>query len=94
MLRHFVLWNFKKETSQKQIDEIVFQLLELKKLNEVLELSVLRSNCPTSTKDLLLNVTFMGQKDMNIYLNTPQHRQVAKLINDACIKRECFDIEM
>jgi hypothetical protein len=88
------MWNYKESCSQKDIDEIAFQLLQLKKLDEVLELTVYRSNLKSSSKDFCLLVTFFNEDDLNSYLKHPDHLQVVKLIEKCFCKRECFDVEV
>jgi len=93
MIKHIVLWNYKPDTSHRDIDEITFRLLELKKLDEVLELSVQKSNFKTSTKDYFLSVTLLNEKDLKAYLEHPEHKKVVALIDKAFTKRECFDVD-
>lgn len=94
MLKHIVQWNFKPETTFREMDDITFKLLNLKKLNEVLELSVMKSNCKSSTKDYCLIATFLNQSNLDGYLRHPAHQEVANLINKAFINKECFDVEL
>ena len=93
MIKHIVMWNFKKDTALRDIDEITFRFLELKKLDEVMELSVFKSNMKTSTKDYFLTVTLLNEKDLQTYQNHPEHQKVVTLINKAFTNRECFDLE-
>ena len=93
MIKHIVLWNFKPDTAHRDIDEITFRLLELKKLDEVLELTVQKSNFKSSTKDYFLSVTLLNEKDLKAYQENPEHKKVAALIEKSFTKRECFDVE-
>ena len=94
MFKHIVLWNYKPEATHREIDEITFRLLELKKLDEVLELSIQKSNTKTSTKDYCLIVTFLNEKDYISYSDNPEHKKIAELIKKSFTKRECFDVEL
>ena len=93
MIKHLVLWNLKSDTPLRDVDEITFQLLQLKKLDEVLELSVLKSNLKSSSRSYCLNVVFLNEKDYQSYLEHPDHIKVSNLINQAFCDRVCFDVE-
>ncbi len=94
MLKHIVMWNFKKDCSMRDIDEISFQLMELKKLDEVLELTVYKSNQKSSTKDFCLITTFFNESDLQKYLRHPAHQKVSQLIEKSFCNRQCFDVEL
>jgi len=93
MLKHIVMWNFKEDCRIRDVEEIAFQLLELKKLPEVLELTVYKSNLKSSTKDFCLVATFLNEADLQAYLKHPNHQAVGKLIEASFTRKECFDVE-
>ena len=93
MVKHLVLWNFKPDTPRRDIDEITFRLLQLKKLDEVLELNVQKSNLSSSTKDYLLTVVFLNEKDLKTYQENPEHQKVSQLIEKALENRVSFDYQ-
>ncbi len=94
MLKHIVQWNFKKDTTFREIDDITFKLLNLKKLDEVLDMTIYKSNCKSSTKDFCLIVTFLNKSNLDAYTKNPKHQEVVKLIQKSFTNRECFDVEL
>ena len=93
MIKHIVMWNYKENCRMADIDEISFQLLQLKKLDEVLDLTIHKSNMKSSTKDFCLIVNLLNEKDLQAYLAKAEHQKVLNLINKSFCKRECFDVD-
>lgn len=93
MLKHYVTWNIKKDAKKRAVDDLILKILELKKLNEVLDLKIEKSNCKSSTKDIILLVTLLHQKDLNTYLKDPLHVKVAEEIDKVLTNRDVIDIE-
>ena len=94
MVKCIALWNYRQETTHRAIDEVVFKMLELKKLNEVLELTVSKSNIKGSTKDLALTVTLLNERDLKTFLDHPAHKEVIALTNKELRNFEVFYVEL
>jgi len=93
MIKCIAMWNFKTDTTHRAIDEVTFKFLELKKLDEVLELSVLKSNIKSSTKDYCLLVTLLNERDLQQFLNSAPYKEVAALAAKEFCKFETFHVE-
>ena len=94
MYKHILLYNYKNDTSQRDLDELTFQLLELKKHNEILELNIIKSNCKTSTKDYYITMTFLNEREATSWLRQAAWQKVDQLLNKLLCKSECFDVEL
>ncbi|MFV0254794.1 MAG: Dabb family protein [Erysipelotrichaceae bacterium] len=93
MLKHYVMWNIREEALRRDVDEAILRLLELKSLNEVLDLKVEKSNCSSSSKDIILIVTCLTEKDLNTYLKDPLHIEISEFIHKVFTNKEVLDID-
>lgn len=96
MVRHVVGWNFQDDFSAEEnkahAEKAKYELERLKKLIPgIVELKVLISPAPESTRQIMLIGLFYTEKDLNHYQSHPQHESVGIFISSVFKDRICFD---
>ncbi len=77
MLRHVVVFKFKEESSQQDIQKVVDAFLELpSKIKEITEFEYGTNNSPEGLNDGFTHcflITFASEADREVYLKHPAH---------------------
>lgn len=96
MIRHIVVWNFKKECSNEEkinyANKIKKDLEALKNIiNGISSIEVIINPLKTSNCDIMLNSVFDSEVSLQNYQEHPDHKKVGEFIKTVLTDRKCID---
>ena len=96
MVRHIVMWNFKKEfTEQENIKTALKIKAELEalpsKIEGVISLKVFISTLSSGNRAVVLNSLFTDEEALKKYVVHPEHVRVGGLVRASFTDRACAD---
>lgn len=94
MIRHIVMWSFKKGT-EAAADQFLNGLLKLNGvIPQIASMQVSKSCNPENEYHAVLIADFRSLEDLNTYKNDPRHLKVASICKEIRISRSAIDIKV
>lgn len=99
MVKHIIIWNFKKEMSDEEKKESAAKIKAgLEGLKGVvpglLEVTVHTEFLSSSNGDIMLDSTLTDEAALKAYQENPDHLAVAQYVRSVVESRKCVDFEI
>lgn len=95
MIRHICMFKLKEENKEKNLQEALTRLEELREIEQIQKFEVVTNaeGTPENNYDLSLIFDFVSIKDLKEYQNHPKHIAFGKFISGIREARACIDYE-
>ena len=99
MVKHIVMWTFKEELNQKEIEEakvkIKADIEGLKdKVKQIIDINIYYNINPDEKYDVVLVGTFKSLEDVKRYAQSPEHLAVVPYIKSVTYNRSAIDFNI
>ena len=96
MIMHIVMWTFKEENKDENIEKFKNMLLELPPIiKEIKHMEVGKNmNFGVGNYDMVLVSEFKSMEDLKTYVEHPAHRKASDFCKAVREKRTCVDYEV
>lgn len=98
MVKHIVMWNFKRELSDQQKKEAAARMRELlEPIKELVpgavEIKVVCNEMESSNREVALISSFASVEALQTYQSHPAHVEAGKYVRSVTCDRACMDYE-